>query len=107
MVKRQDLINKKIIPFYKLVKDLYPIKNVILYGSYAKDKATKDSDIDLGIVVDYKDHLKRIEITAKLFHYARKIDSSIEPKCIFLDEFENIDDTSILSEIIRTGIKVV
>lgn len=28
------------------------LKNIILYGSYAKDRATKDSDIDLAVVLD-------------------------------------------------------
>ncbi len=28
------------------------LKNIILYGSYAKDRATKDSDIDLAVLLD-------------------------------------------------------
>lgn len=107
MAKRKSLIDKKISMFYKLVKDVYPIKKVILYGSYAKGKATRDSDIDVAVVVDAPDHLQRVEITANLFHYAAMVDSNIEPKCIFWDEYRNHDKASILAEIIKTGVEVV
>lgn len=80
--------------------------DVILYGSFAKNNPTEDSDIDIAVVVDIPDHLKRIEITATLFHYASKVDATIEPKCIFWDEYQNHEKASILAEIIRTGIEV-
>jgi len=40
--------------FRKRVEELYGnrLKNIILYGSYAREKATQDSDIDLAIVLD-------------------------------------------------------
>lgn len=106
MVKRKDLTQKKILKFYELIKNIYPVKKVILYGSYAKGHETPDSDIDIAVVVDIPDHLKRIEITATLFHYASKVDTNIEPKCIFWDEYQNHEKASILAEIIRTGIEV-
>lgn len=106
MAKRKSLIDKKISLFYKLVKDVYPIKKVILYGSYAKGTATRNSDIDVGVVVDAPDHLKRVEITANLFHYAGMVDRDIEPKCIFWDEYQSHDKASILAEIIRTGVEI-
>ena len=106
MAKRKNLIDKKISLFYKIIKDIYPIKKVILYDSYAKGKETRNSDIDVAVVVDVPDHLKRVEITASLFHYAGMVDSNIEPKCIFWDEYCNHDKASILAEIIKTGIEV-
>lgn len=40
--------------FRKKVEKLYGkrLKNIILYGSYARGKATQDSDIDLAIVLE-------------------------------------------------------
>jgi len=40
--------------FKEELKKLYGkrLKNIILYGSYARGKATQDSDIDLAIVLD-------------------------------------------------------
>lgn len=107
MAKRNDLVKKKIAGFYDIIKDVYPVKKVILYGSHAKGLATKDSDIDVAVVVDMPSHLERVEITANLFHYAGMIDGNIEPKCIFWDEYKKHEKASILSEIIKTGIEVV
>ena len=107
MVEKPDLIEDKIRRFFDLVKEHYPVKGMILYGSYAKGRAGDQSDIDVGVVIDLPDHRRRIETTADLFHYAGEIDPSIEPKCIFWDEFRNPEKASILAEIIRTGRSVV
>lgn len=107
MVKRKSLIKKKVLNFYDIIKGVYPVKRVILYGSYAKGAATTDSDIDVAVVMDMPDHLKRIEITANLFHYAGMVDGNIEPKCVFWDEYKKHDKASILSEIIKSGIEIV
>ena len=58
---------------------------------------------DICVVIDISDHHRRYEITADLFHYARQIDSLIEPKCVFWDEYKNYDKASILAEIIKTA----
>jgi len=44
-------INKQIIKYIDILKrDKLPIKKVVLYGSFAKGKQTKWSDIDLCII---------------------------------------------------------
>ena len=53
-----------------------------------------------------------VAIQAKLYtsdkeYEASKIDTLIEPKCIFWDEYKKHDKASILAEIIRTGIKII
>ena len=90
-----------------MIKDAYPVKKMILYGSYAKGSATKDSDIDVGVIIDLPDSVNKVEITANLFHIARKIDTHIEPLCILWSEYKNFERGSILSEIVKTGIEVV
>lgn len=59
-------------------KNKYPVKKVILYGSYSRGTNKLGSGVDVGIIIDLKDHLKSIEITSNLFHYSGKID--IEPE---------------------------
>lgn len=103
----QAVIREKILRFHESAKQQLPICKVLLYGSYAKGRATQHSDIDVAVVVDEPDHTKRIEITAALFHWAAQVDPAIEPKCIFWDEYKNHDKASILSEIIDTGIEIV
>ncbi len=107
MDQGQTLIREKVLRFYESAKHLFPIKKVLLFGSYAKGSATPHSDIDVAVVVDEPDHSKRIEITAKLFHSAFAVDAAIEPKCVFWDEYTNCDRASILSEIIRTSVEIV
>jgi len=102
-----DLVREKILEFHRLIRQVLPIKKVLLYGSYAKGQATEDSDIDVAVVVDEPDHSKRIEITTRLFDSAFRVDPTIEPKCIFWDEYKNHDRASILAEIIDTAIEIV
>lgn len=106
MAKKENIKNK-ILMFYELIREKYPVKGVFLFGSHAKGNARKDSDIDVAVILDYRNHNNRIDITAKLYHEASKIDFAIEPKCVFWDEYKQHEKASILGEIIRTGIKIV
>ena len=106
MDQGQAIIREKVLRFYQAAKQLFPIKKMLLYGSYANGTATEDSDIDVAVVVDQPDHSKRVEITARLFHSAFDIDAAIEPKCIFWDEYQHPDKASILSEIISKAIEI-
>lgn len=106
MDQSQAIIREKVLRFYQSARQLFPIKKMLLYGSHARGTATKDSDIDVAVVVDETDHSRRIEITARLFHAAFNIDAAIEPKCIFWDEYVNHDKASILSEIIDKSIEI-
>ncbi len=107
MAEIENKIKEKVKAFYLLIKDKYNVKGVFIYGSYAKGTVRKDSDIDVGVIVDAPTHDNRIEIGAGLFHEAGKVDTLIEPKCIFWDEYKKHDKASILAEIIRTGIKII
>ncbi len=106
MAQISNAIREKINRFSLLARKQYPIEKILLFGSYAKGTNTADSDIDIAVVVNAKDHLKRVEITAKLIHCANQVDSIIEPKCIFGDEYKNYNKASILAEIINTSIEV-
>ena len=94
MAQIPNTIKEKINRFSHLARQRYPIEKVLLYGSYAKGNNTINSDIDVAVVINVKDHYKRIEITAELIHYANLVDSLIEPKCIFTDEYRNHDKAS-------------
>ena len=105
MVTKENYIKEKAIEFYNKVKQHYPVKKILLFGSYAKGNFNEDSDIDIAVIIDEKEieKNKRIEITSELYKIASGIDVYIEPKCIFLNEYLNHEPASILAEIIRTG----
>lgn len=81
-----------------VVRQNFDVKKIILYGSYLKDGAREDSDIDVAVV------LKRVDgdfltSEAELFRLRREIDSRIEPVL-----FEESNDRSgFLAEILKTG----
>jgi len=81
-----------------VVRQNFPVKKVILYGSHAKGKARGHSDIDVAIVV------RRVEgdlllSNALLFKLRRDIDPMIEP--VLLEE--DNDPSGFLAEIMKTG----
>lgn len=102
-----DQIANPVIPivenYGKKIAQHHPVRKLILFGSHAKNTAREDSDIDVGVVVDYPNHAIRIDVGADLMEHARHIDIRIEPKVIFWDEWVNREPASILAEIARTG----
>jgi predicted nucleotidyltransferase len=107
MSQEQDIIKQKVLAFYHSARTVFPIKKVLLFGSWAKGNPREWSDIDVAVIVDEKDHLKRMDIGSVLVHYAFSIDPRIEPKTVFYDEYLHPDPASILSEILATGIEIV
>jgi predicted nucleotidyltransferase len=48
--KLSKKINKTLNEYIKVIKDEIPVERVIVFGSYARGKANKKSDIDVCIV---------------------------------------------------------
>jgi len=75
-------MDKKIVEIAKLyaqkVRNHMPVRMVVLYGSYVNGTASRDSDIDIAVVVDKfrGDYLKA---SADLFALVRGINKRIEP----------------------------
>ena len=97
---------KKIVKKYaeKLKKENYPISAVYLFGSHAKGKAHKWSDIDVAVI---SDKLKRNKDKNKflLWDLRMDIDTAIEPHGFTVKDFEDINDPMVY-EIKKTGIKI-
>ena len=81
-----------------LVRKNFPVKKVILYGSYARGTHKTHSDIDVAVVLD---HVEDDFLTAetRLYQLRRQIDVRIEPVLL-----EKINDKSgFLEETLKTG----
>ena len=76
-------------------------KAVILYGSHAKGTATKDSDIDIAVIVDSieTDYLSAV---TQLWSLTRSVNDEIEPVLLL----EGNDDSGFLRTVQSTGIAV-
>ena len=83
----------------ELLKDT-PVYQVILFGSYAKQEATKRSDLDL--IIDTKDTLKGF----KLFSLITKIEEAFKKQVDGFEKTEIIKNSKIDKEIQRTGVVV-
>ena len=84
--------------FAQVVRQHLPVCEVLLYGSYAKGRAGRYSDIDVAVVVDeYRGDL--FGMKAKLFRLRRDVDVRIEP--LLLERKH--DPANFLEEILRSG----
>ncbi len=86
-----------------LEKDDFPIKKMILYGSYAKGNFRPYSDIDVCIISDKfsknKDYYENY-----LWKKILEVDSRIEPLGYDIKSFNDIDP--LVSEIKKYGIEI-
>lgn len=80
------------------------MKNIYLYGSYAKGNFSEDSDIDIVVVGD--DFVgDPIEDTMLLMRIRRKVDNRINPRPFKTSNF--IKSNPIVKEIMETGIIIL
>jgi predicted nucleotidyltransferase len=89
---------KRVRQYAEIVKKHFDVEKIILYGSYSRDAAQKDSDIDVAVVLDHVDE-DFLATEAKLFRLRREIDARIEP--LLLEESN--DKSGFLEEILKTG----
>lgn len=87
----------------KILKELLvdtPVYSVVLFGSYAKNQATKVSDIDL--VIDTNETL----IGFKLFSLITQIEEKFGKNIDAFEKSEIIENSKIDNEIKKTGVLV-
>jgi len=98
---------KKIVTDYakKLKAENFNFSAIYLFGSSAKGKANKNSDIDVAVVSDKfrKDWNKNED---KLWKYAFYVDSRIEPMGFSTSDFKNANDPMVY-EIKNTGVRII
>ena len=104
MDKREFIIDK-VKTYQNLVQNSFPINidQCWLFGSYAKGKPHKYSDIDVALVVKHLDNnYDFFETEPLLWKLTRQVDDRIEPVLIAVDT----DYSGFLDEIKRTGILI-
>lgn len=75
-----------------------PVYQVILFGSYAKKQATKQSDVDL--VIDTKSELKGFALLKLICEIKEKLKKEIDG----FEKYEILDGSPIDKEIKETGV---
>jgi predicted nucleotidyltransferase len=89
---------RRVKQYADLVRQNFDVRKIILYISFSRDAARKDSDIDVAVVLDRVDGDFLVS-EAKLFRLRREIDTRIEP--VLLEESN--DKGGFLEEILKTG----
>lgn len=102
MAKNADSIEKKLKDFVALMRERYNIYAVVLYGSYAEDRANNDSDIDVAVFSDDFGKAPYEEMKA-LFRLRRQIDTDIETLPLSREAYFGNDAAEFVSEIVRKG----
>jgi len=97
---KSEAINK--VREYKfLLRNHFPHEKVYLFGSYAKNNFSADSDFDVAIVVKHIEG-DYFSIQPLLWKLRRQVDDRIEPILIERDN----DNGDFLSEIKKYGIEI-
>jgi predicted nucleotidyltransferase len=91
----------------KRLKEQYGAKEVILFGSYAKGKATDDSDIDLLVISDSKERFFERQATVRRLLRDLKKRIPVSPIVLTPEEIEERKrhGDQFINEILETGIR--
>ena len=84
----------------KRIIENMPVYRVVLFGSYAKNIATENSDLDL--VIDTKEQLMGF----KLYSLITKIEEEFNKNVDAFEKSEIIENSKIDEEIKKTGVVV-
>ena len=82
----------------KTVLDEYDVKYCVLFGSYAKGKATQTSDVDLLVSTDI--------VGLKFFGIAERLREKLHKKVDLLDLRQLADNQALIDEILKDGVRV-
>ena len=72
----------------KLITEGLPVKRVILFGSYAKNRPHIDSDIDVAVILDSSKKFDRQKID-RVAWWAKQIDVKLETHILSEADFNN------------------
>lgn len=101
----KKVMYRKIKEYIKILKENgIDVWRLYLFGSYAKNRFTAESDIDLAIFLN-KDDIDTFIEDLKLMRLRRQIDLRIEPHSFALSDFKEPDP--FIKEIITTGKRIV
>lgn len=102
-IKHSEELLKEIRIFADKLKKELPVKEVYLYGSFAKGEIHEGSDIDLFIVGDFKERL--FDRIGKIFDLT---DLPIEPLVYTVEEFEELKKSQnpFITEVLKTAVRL-
>ena len=99
----KDQLDEIIKGFILRLRQEIPIKEIILFGSYAHGNPKEYSDIDLAVISDWFEGKPKIENMQFLSRVAATYNSLIEALPFTEKEYRDLDKRSFLASIVKTG----
>ncbi|HDP33824.1 MAG TPA: nucleotidyltransferase domain-containing protein [Candidatus Hydrogenedentes bacterium] len=101
----KQVVDQKIQEYLQCLRaHQVPVWRAYLFGSYVKNAAHSDSDIDLAVFLD-RDEIDGFQDDVALMRYRREIDLRIEPHAFARTDYDSSDP--FIREIITTGERLV
>ena len=101
----KKVVYQKIQEYIHLLEEnQIKVWRLYLYGSYAKNVFSEESDIDLAVFLE-KEDLDGFEEDAQLMKLRRKIDIRIEPHPFARSDFD--ETNPYIKEIIESGERII
>jgi len=104
-MSREDVIGLIKKYLHQLEKNGIPVYKAYLYGSYARNDAKEESDIDVMIISDLFDDCDDT-VLAKPWSLNLRVDHRIEPYIVGKKRFFTDDISPILEIVRREGIEI-
>lgn len=103
-------IKEEVRKFENAIKKKFFVDKIIIFGSAARGRMTKDSDIDIIVVskkFGVKDYFKITPELSDEWHFKQKIDYPVDILLFSTKEVERLKkEVSIVSEALREGIVI-
>ncbi|MCK9412302.1 MAG: nucleotidyltransferase domain-containing protein [Prolixibacteraceae bacterium] len=87
-----------------LQKENLKFTKVYLFGSYAKNKQSAHSDIDLAFIFDENKQIDYFDLQVQMLSLASYIDTRIEPHPMSSEDFT--PENPLACEILNTGMEI-
>jgi predicted nucleotidyltransferase len=105
MVREKPII-RELRRFRKDLSSGFPVEKVILFGSAASGRTSRDSDVDLVIVSPKFSGMDFFRRGAKMYDYWN-IRKPVDFLCYTPSEFKRLSKgVTIVSEAVRTGVEI-
>jgi len=104
MALSKDEVMRIVNGFLELTRQKHDVRQVYLFGSFAKGKAKEYSDVDLAIVLGSSSSSEEspFDENFKIFHEAQEYSSLLEVLCFRQEEFDQ-DGGSLVKHIKKEG----
>lgn len=108
MALSKNEVIKIVNGFLEILRREHDVRQVYLFGSFAKGMAKDYSDVDLAIVLGSLDLSEESPFNEafKVFHEAQKYNSLLEVVCFAQEEFDK-DGGALVKQIKKEGIRLV